>query len=314
MSTVLVIPKHISADGLVPFLAQLADNAESPSLEVDFANLGKVSPAGLVALTSIVAYRNRKKLATQFTGFEKCGIASYLRRMDLPIQCGIPSEGAEAVGIARDPKGRFIPLEEIDDPVRIGSAFAEIFAPGGDDYDHPNAGLYDAAYYLITEIANNVRQHSQGRGFIAAQTTQMDGFIRIAIGDCGCGIPGSLKNAGHLWADELSDEEIIARALDARISCKGPPTNEGVGLTFSSRLTDAMGGHLLIASGSGMHIRLKGQEPKRVSLAGDSRFPGTLITMTFRRSAAADFQQIFDNLKNIEFPLRPSTSQVSFES
>jgi len=304
MPTVLPIPKFISANGLIPFLEQLGACADVETLELDFANLARVSPAGLVALTSLVAHRNRRNLATQFAGFEKCGIASYLRRMDLPTQCGLSSEGgAESV---RDPKGRFIPLEEIDHRVeRIGSAFADIFAPGGDDYGHANAGLYDTAYYLITEIANNVRQHSQGKGFIAAQTTLIDGFIRIAIGDCGCGIPGSLKEAGYSWAQELSDEDIIARALVARVSCKGSPTNEGVGLTLSSRLIDAMGGNLLIASRSGLHIRLKGQERKFRPLAGGSKFPGTLITMSFRRSAAADFDQMFNKLKDLEIPLRP---------
>lgn len=216
-------------------------------------------------------------------------------------------------GASRDPKGRFIPLEEIGYPVdRIGTAFAEIIAPGGEDYEHRNAGLYATAWYLITEMANNVRQHSGGRGFIAAQTTLRDGFIRIAIGDCGRGIPSSLKEAGYSWAQDLPDEDIIAQALVARVSCKGSPTNEGVGLTLSSRLIDAMGGHLLIASASGLHIRLKGQEPKFRPLGGGSRFPGTLITMSFRRSAAADFDQMFNKLKDLEIPLRSSDSQVSF--
>lgn len=237
----LNVPRHISADGLIPFLNQLGECADVESLELDFANLAKVTPAGLVALASLVAHRNRRSLATQFMGFDECCISSYLRRMDLPRQCGFAHLGE--VEVVRDPKGRFIPLKEIDHPVdRVGSAFAEIIAPGGDDYGHPNAGLYGTAWYLITEIANNVRQHSQGRGFIAAQTTLRDGFIRIAIGDCGRGIPGSLKDAGYSWAQELTDEDIIARALEARISCKGSPTNEGVGLTLSSRLIDAMGG------------------------------------------------------------------------
>lgn len=311
MSSVLQIPRHISAKGLAPFLEQLGRHADADSLDLDFSNLARVTPAGLVALTAVVAYRSRLHLPTAFSNFESCQIAGYLRRMALPRSCGLSRDEMVA---ARNPKGRFIPIEEIDYPVdRLGAAFAEIIAPGGEDYEHPNAGLYATAWYLITEMANNVRQHSRGRGFIAAQTTLGDGQIRIAIGDGGCGIPASLKEAGFSWAQELPDEDIIGRALEARISSKGSPTNEGVGLTLSSRLIDAMGGHLLIASGSGLHIRLSGGAPKVTPFPPGTRFPGTLITMTFPRSAAADFDQMFSKLKDIEIPLRPSCSKVSFE-
>lgn len=311
MSSVLQIPRHISANGLVPFLEQLGSHADAELLDLDFSNLARVTPAGLVALTAVVAYRSRLHLTTEFTNFEGCQIAGYLRRMALPRSCGLSQDEVVA---ARNPKGRFIPIEEIDYPVdRLGAAFAEIIAPGGEDYEHPNAGLYATAWYLITEMANNVRQHSRGRGFIAAQTTLGDGQIRIAIGDGGCGIPASLKEAGFSWAQELPDEDIIGRALEARISSKGSPTNEGVGLTLSSRLIDAMGGHLLIASGSGLHIRLRGGAPEVTPFPPGTRFPGTLITMTFPRSAAADFDQMFSKLKDIEIPLRPSCSPVSFE-
>ncbi len=312
MSSVLHIPRHVSADGLIPFIEQLAGHADVESLDLDFANLEKVTPAGLVTLVSLMAHRKRRHLVTRFAGFDECRIASYLRRMGLPRQCGLAD--ANGMGASRDPKGRFIPLEEIEHPVsRLGSAFAEIIAPGGEDYEHPNAGLYGTAWYLITELANNVRQHSRGKGFIAAQTTLKDGFIRIAIGDCGCGIPSSLKEAGFPWAQPLSDAGVIERALEARISSKGGPTNEGVGLTLSSRLIEAMGGHLLIASESGLHIRLRGAEPKCRELPTGVRFPGTIITMSFRRSAAAGFDQLFSKIKDREIPLHSGSLPISFE-
>lgn len=85
------------------------------------------------------------------------------------------------------------------------------------------------------------------------------------------------------------------------------------GLTLSSSLIDAMGGHLLIASGSGLHIRVRGGVPKVSHFPAGTRFPGTLITMTFPRSAAADFDQMFSKLKDMEIPLRPGGSPISFE-
>lgn len=308
----MLIPRFIKANGLIPFLEQLASCADADRLDLDFTHLESVSPAGLVALTAFVAHRRRRGLPTDFIGFDHCRIASYLRRMNLPQQCGISV--ADDGRNAHDPRGRFLPLEEVDHPVeKLGTAFAEIIAPGGDDYGHPNSGLFDTAWYLITEMANNVRQHSGGRGFIAAQPKIADGFIRIAIGDCGCGIPRSLRDAGMASVQEVADEDAIERALEARISCKGSPTNEGVGLTFSARLIEMMGGHLLIASGAGLHMRVQGLEPKKQSFPAGTRFPGTLIAMTFRRSAAGDFDKILAKAKELEIPLRPSCSPVSFE-
>ena len=80
----MLIPRFINVKELIPFLDQLAAHAEMDSLDLDFTNLATVTPAGLVALTAFVAHRKRRKLSTQFLGFEKCCIAGYLRRMDLP--------------------------------------------------------------------------------------------------------------------------------------------------------------------------------------------------------------------------------------
>ena len=195
----------------------------------------------------------------------------------------------------------------------LGAEIAACIAPGGEDYECPNAGLYDTAWYLITEIANNVRQHSRGVGFVAAQTTPADGFVRIAIADCGCGIPGSLKEAGIPWARDLADEDIIEQAMAARVSSKRQPSNEGVGLTLSSRIVDLMGGHMLIASNGGAVIRSKQSILKKVNFAEGVRFPGTLVAISFRRSQAADFDLKLHRATELEIPLRVSQNPATFQ-
>jgi signal transduction histidine kinase len=170
-----------------------------------------------------------------------------------------------------------------------------------------------AAWYLITEMANNVRQHSRGVGFVAAQTTPADGFVRIAIADCGCGIPGSLKEAGFRWAQDLADEDIIEQAMAARVSSKGQPSNEGVGLTLSSRIVDLRGGHMLIASGGGSVIFGNQSILKKGCFAEGVRFPGTLVAISFRRSQAADFDSKLHQAKELEIPLRVSPNPATFQ-
>lgn len=308
----LIIPKYINADGLLPFLGQLAEHSGTSELLIDFTYLQRVSPAGLAALTAFMARRERNRLATNVVGLENCGIRDYLRRMNLLRLCGWEYE--EESFERRDPKGRFVPLEEIPHRVDdLGDQVASCIAPGGEDYEHPNAGLYDTAWYLITEMANNVRQHSRGIGFVAAQTTISDGFIKIAIADCGYGISGSLKEAGLPWTQDLPDQDIIEQAMVARVTSKGQPSNEGVGLTLSSRIVSLMGGHMLIASGAGTVIRSNNSTMRKESLPPGIVFPGTLIAITFLRSAAADFFDKLHKAKELEMPLRAPANPAIFQ-
>ena len=307
----LRVPKYINADGLVPFLEQLAKHARDSELTVDFSGLQRVSPAGLAALTAFMKARANSRLETNVAGLESCVIREYLQRMNLQRLCGMEQEESFA---RHNPKSRFFPLEEISHKVEaLGDEIAACIAPGGEDYENPNAGLYDAAWYLVTEMANNVRQHSGGVGFVAAQATVSDGFVKIAIADCGCGIPTSLKDAGLAWAQTLPDDDIIERALVARVSSKGQPANEGVGLTLSSRIVDLMGGHMLVASGAGTLIRKHNSEPEKARFQNGHQFPGTLIAMTFLRSTASDFDHKLHMAKELEIPLRTSTNTAIFQ-
>lgn len=309
---ILSIPKYINADGWIPFLEQLAAHSDAAELILDFTGLQRVSPAGLAALTAFTARRERVHWVTNVVGLETCGIREYLRRMNLLRLCGW-EQGDESFK-RHDPTGKFVPLEPITHRVEdLGVQIAECIAPGGEDYENPNAGLYDAVWYLLTEMANNVQQHSRGMGFVAAQTTQSDGFVRIAIADGGCGIPASLAEAGFQWARDLPDEDIIEQALVARVSSKGQPSNEGVGLTLSSRIVDLMGGHMLIASGAGTLIRSNHGIVKKARFAAGARYPGTVVALSFRRSEAADFDRKLHEAKELEIPLRASPNPATFQ-
>lgn len=295
----LNIPKFINAHGLYFFLDLLASYRDEPVMNLDFADLRKVSPAGLTSLAAWVTYRNENGMVTRPLNVVNCTILRYLQRMNLPQLCGwdFGSEDFLRHGEA----ARFVPLRAIDHQVEdLGDEFAACIAPGGEDYEHPAAGLYDAAWYLITELANNVRQHSQGVGVVAAQTTEMDGFIRIAIADCGQGIASSFRAAGMDWAQDGSDRECIDKALNARISSKGQPSNEGVGLTLSARVANLMGGHILISSGTGVVVSNPTGVRYSPSNLGGLGFPGTLITIAFPKPAAKRFHDKLQEAKDLE--------------
>lgn len=307
----LVVPRYINAHGLPPFLELLALHATTLELEIQFSQLQRVSPSGLAALTAFVNRRSREKLETVARGLDACPVRGYLSRMNLLRHCGW--EGKEDFH-RHDLTGRFVPLERVTYDVDfLGAQVSACIAPGGEDYGHPNADLYDTAWYLITEMANNVYQHSEGVGFVAAQTTRSDGFVRIAIADCGRGIPGSLKQSGLPWAQDLPDEDIIEQAMIARVSSKGQPTNEGVGLTLSARIVELMGGHMLVASLGGSVIRSHGKSPRKSRFGHDCQFPGTLVAITFQRSGARDYARRLQQAKDLDIPLRRSPHPANFQ-
>ena len=307
----LLIPQHINADGLIPFLDQLAKHSDADQLILDFSSLRRVSPAGLATLAAFVARRRKHLLPTHPEGLDDCVIRDYLRRMNLNSLCDW--EQGEETFNRLDPAGMFVSLQPISHKVEeLCNEIASCIAPGGDEYLHPNAGLYDTAFYLISEMANNVRQHSNGQGFVTLQTTRTDGFIKIAIADGGCGIPKSLIDGGGTWTQDLTDEDIIEQALVARVTSKGQPANEGVGLTLTSKIVDLMGGHILIASSGGRVIQQYNTPPKKEPFEGGYRFPGTLVAMTFRRNQAEHFDQKLHKAKELNNLLQTVTNKAIF--
>ena len=272
------IPALIKGDGLLPFLAAL-DKPSMPLEEVvlDFSELRRVTPAGLVALVATVLRWRRERHPVTFHGLQTCAITGYLQRMDVFAACGVDlPENFQR----HDAKGRFVPVRIIDHRVvEMGNELAACLAPGGEDFGHALADLYDLAWYVFTETANNVRQHSRGVGCVAAQVNRTEGLVRLALADNGCGILKSF--AGFAWSADMSDAEAVRKALEPRVSSKGSPTNEGVGLTLVAGLIRRTRGWLMIVSGTGgLKIR-PGLEPETITLPAGARYPGTLVTLIF---------------------------------
>lgn len=199
----LTLPANINADGLLPFLARIGEASTARVVEIDFTELRRVSPAGLVALTAQLHAWRREGALVFPRGLDDCPILSYLQRMNLLAVCGF----AQPETFTRhDAKGRFVPVRRIDHRVNeMGSEMALCVAPGGDDWEHPLAGPYDLVWYVLTEMGNNVRQHSGGQGFASAQVGWSEGMVRLAIADNGHGILKSFRRAGLAWSTGLDD-------------------------------------------------------------------------------------------------------------
>ena len=289
------LPVQINAAGLIPFLSSLSGPAKPEDVVIDFARLRRVSPAALTALACATARWKRTGQAVKFQGLEQCAITGYLQRIDLLAICGM---GLPENFRRHEARGRFVPVRRVDGPVdAMGHAMSACVAPGGDDYGHPLSALYDFVWYVLTETANNVRQHSGGTGYAAAQVTRTEGMVRLAIADNGRGIRQSLCEAGFSWAVGLDDPTAIRKALEPLVSSKGTPTNEGVGLTLTSGLSRLTHAWLLIVSGHGLlSLRPNGQMESGF-LPGGGYYQGTLVAITFKQGDIGDFAELLTAAK-----------------
>jgi ABC-type transporter Mla MlaB component len=289
------IPTHINAGGLLPFLSLLGKRDDQPEIALDFAGLHRVTPAGVAALVATVVRWQKQGRRVTFEGLRKCPILGYLQRMDALSACGvnIPEDFSR-----HDSQGRFLPVRLVDSQVeKMGREIAACLAPGGDEFDHPMAGLYDFSFYVLTEVANNIRQHSSGVGYATAQSSRHEGYVRLALADSGMGIRGSFQHAGYPWSETIDDAGAIAKALESRVSCKCGDPNEGVGLTLVSQLAKLSGAWLLIVSGSGV-LRISPKGGYSLSqLPEGGYYQGTLMTMVVPQKAPSDFAKMLNEAK-----------------
>lgn len=308
----IILPPHINADGLLPFIAQLSQPLlPDEGVVINFSYLRRVTPASLVALSSVVdRWRSKERRLIVFAGLEKCPITDYLQRMDLLNVCEV--ELPENF-IRHEAKGRFVPVRNID-PARVdemGHELASCIAPGGDAYGQPLSDLYDLAWYVFTETANNVHQHSRGTGCAAAQVVRSEGLVKIALADNGRGILKSFQDAGLPWSTDMDDVSALRKALEPRVSSKGKPSNEGVGLTLVSNLVRLVRGWMMIVSETGI-LNIRPDGGVTTSLLPDgARFKGTLIGLTFRQDIH-DYPSLLERAKLENGLLQQRSALITF--
>ncbi|MBL9183562.1 MAG: hypothetical protein JNN17_15590 [Verrucomicrobiaceae bacterium] len=308
----LRLPAQVNADGLLPFLAQLSTVGDADEVKLDFEELRRVSPGALVGLVATVTRWLRQGKRVAFQNLERCAITGYLQRMDVLKACGaeLPENFRR-----HDARGRFVPVQLVDHDVdRMGNEMASCLAPGGEDYEHPLGALHNLAWYVFTETANNARQHSRGLGYAAAQVARSEGLVRLAVGDNGKGIRQSFGDAGLPWAAGMTDAEAILKALEPKISSRGRPTNEGVGLTLVSGLVRRTRGWLLVVSGDGVVRMGAGGPTEQIPLPGGGHYQGTLVVTAFRQQDVKDFASLLHDAKVEAGLLRRTTQSGTFMS
>ena len=305
------LPQAIRAGDLPSFLSLIGQPLSLGEITVDFSRLRRLIPAAIVSLVATVNLWKTRGIRVEFKGLQECPILSYLQRMDLLNACGfeMPEEFHR-----RNSKGRFVAVRTVIHPIEsMAAEVASCLAPGGEDFDHPNAGLFETISYVLTELGNNIRQHSSGTGYAAAQVNQDEGIIRMSFADNGVGILRSFQIIEAPWSLEATHSDAITKALESRVSCKAGPPNEGVGLTLVMELISMMGGGLLVASGNGVVKGYSDGIRSQETLPDGAFYKGTLVAMSFPSNAAARYVEFLQKAKIKAGVLQPGLGRATFE-
>jgi len=145
----------------------------------------------------------------------------------------------------------------------------------------PSEGMLsqDQRYFctLLSELCQNIPQHSRDQGYVAAQSyrTKTGKEIHIALTDLGVGLRGSLSQ-GHAIVD-WQEEAVIRYALQQGVSA----TNEigrGLGLAQVMKSLQRFSGSFYLRSGSGLFSQIQDRE----EFYSCSFFPGVQVGLVLK--------------------------------
>jgi hypothetical protein len=163
----------------------------------------------------------------------------------------------------------------------------------GSNYDGSNYGGLRTIYHLLTEMINNVMDHSRSdNAYTYAQKYPRVGIIDIAFYDDGISIPTSYEEANF---DFDNDCDAIDKALNG-VSTKeiegGDPRGLGINTT-AQLILKGNGGSILIASRGGL-LYHNGNRKRYKRLNRENWLNGTLVSIRIRKNQVQNFYDYMD--------------------
>ncbi|MHB0775444.1 hypothetical protein [Halomonas sp. WWR20] len=226
----------------------------------------------------------------------------YLQRMDFFKMGGIDFEENF---VRNDPRKKFVPFKMIgvDGSINtesISTEVADCVVPEqASESDPSKTSVYDCVEYSVSELINNVIQHSDGTGYIAAQYYNKHDVVVVSVVDSGIGIKQSFYTSGSPLTNRIHDDKsALEAALEPNTSSKthaaaswGGTENAGVGLTLLSDIARQSGGYFHVCSGNayadvrGVRNLLRGQ------------YSGTFSVFAFKKSQMLNFDLYLERSK-----------------
>ena len=201
-------------------------------------------------------------------------VAAYAARMRLWQAIGLASPTSV---IEHDPRGKFVPLERLDDRREVNASavkLAAISTTYGADRETTNS-----LEISLNEIMENCFAHAEVasplQGLACAQSWPRGSLAQIAIADCGIGVRESLSRNANL-VERLEVMNGCELATQFGVTGKPGMGHAGYGLALTRQLLEANGGTLIVQSGSEWF-----STAGRTLTTGHSmfRWPGTLVVL-----------------------------------
>ncbi len=171
------------------------------------------------------------------------------------------------------PAKSYVPLRRLtkDNPEIMHKTTEEII-----DLADTSYGGEDAISYLLTELGNNLEEHSEfENAFIMAQKYPKLNFTEVCMIDDGIGIPCSFKENG---IEFKNDYEAIFNAMNG-VSTKEEQNGRGWGInTIVQIFTEGLHGEIFIASREGAVYINKDKIEKYIT-SGIYHLKGTLVSL-----------------------------------
>ena len=160
---------------------------------------------------------------------------------------------------------------------------------------HIQDGGSSSLSYLISELFDNIYEHSQSRnGYVFSQYLEREGYIDLCIADTGITIYNSYKNAG-LYQHEIGVNEVEALKLaNEGYTTKNRPDaeNRGYGIPTSKKmLVEGMKGAFFMLSGGAFH-RYENGINVYIDLEGQFYWRGTIVLLRIPTSMPKGFNYI----------------------
>lgn len=227
----------------------------------------------------------------------------YMQRMDFFKVAGL--DLVEDF-VRHEAQNRFMPIKKIGvngeiRTERIATSIADCIVPEeAHETDPDKTNTYDCVEYSVSELMNNVIQHSSASGYISAQYYRRTDHIVVAVSDGGIGIRESFEESGSPISASMHDDlSALQKALEPTVSSKthsamswGGTENAGVGLTLLGDIARQSGGYFLVCSGDAY---ANNQGTRNLSRG---RYQGTFGVFAFRKSKMkSSFSKYLDKSK-----------------
>lgn len=315
------LPEFVTVDNHLELLQSLSRLDASPGqLTPDLSTMRDYEPFALCAL---LAQMERWRAAGRLRDFipprPGSSAEAYLRHIGFYDKMGIG--GGRGVGKGAAGIFPFATITNTTRPEPVALELAEIASRSVGANDE----IRKLLQYAIGEVLMNVKQHSQGEGYVMARYLD-NGLFNIGVADNGIGIRQSfLESTSPILRgkEAYTDAQWIDEAIRAHASSKkhlrgangSISPNRGIGLTMCRALAKECLGHFMLVSYSGQlsHSFMRMDRPESSSASTmDAPYAGVLCSISFSPSAFGQttFRRLREDVLD-ELGLGPTAGAVA---